>query len=36
MPVDQFENLLAALDRPADPIPEIERLAGSDRAFSRR
>ncbi|CAB4937245.1 unannotated protein [freshwater metagenome] len=36
MPVDQFEDLLAALDRPAEPIPEIVQLAASDRAFSRR
>lgn len=26
MPVDQFEGLLAALDRPAEPIPEISQL----------
>ena len=36
MPVDQFESLLAALDRPAEPIPEVVQLAASDRAFSRR
>ncbi len=36
MPVDQFESLLAALDRPAEPIPEIVQLAASDRVFSRR
>jgi uncharacterized protein (DUF1778 family) len=36
MPVDQFDGLLAALDRPAEPIPEIVQLAASGRAFSRR
>lgn len=36
MPVDQFESLLAALDRPAEPIPEIVQLASRERAFSRR
>jgi uncharacterized protein (DUF1778 family) len=36
MPVDQFEELLAALDRPAESIPEVGRLAASGRAFSRR
>ncbi len=36
MPVDQFEDLMAALDRPTEPIPEVVQLAASDRAFSRR
>jgi len=36
MPVDQFESLLAALDRSAEPIPEIVQLASRDPAFSRR
>ena len=36
MPVDQFEDLMAALDRPAEPIPEVVQLAASDGAFSRR
>jgi uncharacterized protein (DUF1778 family) len=36
MPVEQFEGLLAALDRPAEPIAEIVQLAASDRVFSRR
>jgi uncharacterized protein (DUF1778 family) len=34
MTVDQFEGLLAALDRPAEPITAIVRLAASDRALS--
>lgn len=36
MPADQFAGLLAALDRPAEPIPEIVQLASSDRTFTRR
>ena len=30
MPVEQFERLLAALDLPAEPIPEIVQLASRD------
>lgn len=36
MPAGQFDELLAALDRPAEPIPEIVRVASDDRAFARR
>ena len=36
MPVAQFEGLLAALDRPAQPIPELVRLASRDRPYIRR
>jgi uncharacterized protein (DUF1778 family) len=36
MPVAQFEELLAALDRPAQPIPELVRLASRDRPYFRR
>ena len=36
MPVEQFEGLLDALDRTADAIDEIVRLAASERAFTRR
>jgi len=35
-PVDQFEGLLAALDRPVELIPEVVQLAASERAFTRR
>jgi len=36
MPVEQFEGLVAALDRPAEAIPEMVQLAGRQRAFARR
>ena len=36
MPVDQFEGLMAALDRPTEPIPEVVQLAARERVFSRR
>ena len=36
MPVAQFEELLAALDRPAQPIPELVRLASRDRPYVKR
>ena len=36
MPVDQFEDFMAALDRPTEPMAEVVQLAARDRAFSRR
>lgn len=36
MPVAQFDDLMAALDQPAETIPELVRLAGRDRSFARR
>lgn len=36
MPAAQFDELVAALDQPAEVIPELVRLAGRDRSFTRR
>lgn len=36
MPADQFEELLAALDRPAQVIPAIAREAAREHAAVRR
>ena len=36
MLVDQFKDHMAALDRPAEPMPEVVQLAVGERAFSRR
>lgn len=36
MPVSEYEDLLAALARPAQAIPELVDLAGRDRPFLRR
>jgi len=36
MPAEQFEELLTALDRPAQVIPALVRLADSDRTAVRR
>ena len=35
MPVNQFEDLMAALDRPAEPMPEVVQRAVGERAFVR-
>ena len=36
MPAAQFDELLAALDQPAEVIPELVRLATRDQSFARR
>lgn len=36
MPVEQFDALLFALDRPAEVLPSVARLASRERAAVRR
>jgi uncharacterized protein (DUF1778 family) len=36
VPSEYFDQLLAALDAPDEPMPELERLAARPRRFTRR
>jgi uncharacterized protein (DUF1778 family) len=36
VPTEYFDQLLAALDAPDEPMPELERLAARPRRFIRR